>query len=75
MKSYPIAFNQCMLKEILIIENKLISSTHKWIEEFKRNCNFIEENESRFPSYALCKVMDRNLYLLAAIARNEPFIF
>lgn len=75
MKSYPLAFNQCMSKEVLVIEDKLISSTHEWKEEFKRNCNFIEENQSKFPSYTVCKIMDRNLYLLAAISRLEPFLF
>lgn len=75
IKSYPIAFNGSLNRETLIIKDQLISSTTEWKNEFRKNCQMIEENKNKFPSHTLCKLMDRNLYLLAAIARNEPFLF
>lgn len=75
LKSYPIAFNTSLSNEVLKIEDGLIISTSTWREEFKKNCRDIEDNHRKFPSHALCQIMDRNLYLLAAIARNEPFVF
>lgn len=75
MENYPISFSQPLRKEKLTIQDGLIVSSDKWKEEFKRNCRTIENNQQSFPSHTLCKIMDRNMYLLAAIAKNEPFVF
>lgn len=75
MENYPIAFNQSLRRELLTIRDDLILSTEVWREEFARNCKIIQENQGKFSTHALCKIMDRNLYLLAAIAKNEPFVF
>lgn len=75
MENYPIAFNQSLRRELLTIRDDLTLSTEVWREEFARNCKIIQENQGKFSTHALCKIMDRNLYLLAAIAKNEPFVF
>lgn len=60
---------------MLTIRDEPIESTDEWEKEFNKNCQTIDENRKNFPSHAMCKIMDRNLYLLAAIAKNEPFVF
>lgn len=75
MLNYPISFNQPLRREQLTIQDGLIASTDEWRKEFKSNCRTIEDNHKTFPSHALCKIMDRNMHLLAAIAKNEPFMF
>lgn len=75
MNSYPISFNNALKSDILLIKNGRITSNSEWIEKFKSNCQTILMQHKKFPSEQLCKLMDRNLYLLAAIARNEPFLF
>lgn len=74
-ESYPIAFNHALRSDFLVIKDGLISSNTAWVNEFRSNCQLIEMQQKKFPSHGLCKLMDRNLYLLAAIARNEPFLF
>lgn len=74
-KQYPVAYSHGISTDKLKIKDGLIKSTAEWEEEFKKNCQLIADNHSKFPSHWLCKIMDRNLFLLAAIARNEPFIF
>lgn len=75
MLNYPISFNQPLRREQLTIQDGLIASTDEWRKEFKSNCRTIEDNHKTFPSHTLCKIMDRNVHLLAAIAKNEPFMF
>jgi hypothetical protein len=70
--NYPIAFNSSS-KDSLTIDGTS-NSTDLWKEEFKTNCREIEENPRKFPSHLICRIIDRNMYLLAAIARNEPFV-
>jgi len=75
-QSYPLSFNNSIFGDALLLpEGRMPASTIEWQQEFRRNCRAIEENQSKFPSAWLCRIMDRNLYLLAAIARNEPFMF
>lgn len=73
--NYPITFNPSLQSLRLVIKEETSPTMEKWIEEFKKNCDFIKENCQKFPNRMICTLMDRNLYLLAAIAKNEPFIF
>ncbi|CRK88994.1 CLUMA_CG002773, isoform A [Clunio marinus] len=75
--NFPIAFSHPLSREVLTIKDGPITSNDewKWKEELKKNYQAIEGNHTKFPSLSLWKIMDRNLYLLAAIARNEPFVF
>lgn len=71
--NYPITFNPTLQSLRFVVTDDTCSDD--WIAEFKKNCDFIQENCQKFPSRMICNLMDRNLYLLAAIAKNEPFSF
>ena len=73
-KNYPISFSHSSSRDRLEISESFIKSTEPWQEEFHKNCREIEENQRKFPSHLVCKIIDRNMFLLAAIARNEPFV-
>lgn len=75
MKSYPISFNLPLAKEILVIESGESKPVESWIEELRKNCQAIEKGRKLFPNLTLCRLMDRNLYLMAGIAQTEPFLF
>lgn len=74
-ENYPIAFNHTSNKDRLTISEAVIKSTEQWKEEFKNNCRDIEAHQRKFPSNFVCKIIERNMFLLAAIAKNEPFVF
>lgn len=75
MRCYPISFNLPLAKEILVIESGAAKPVENWIEELRRNCQAIEKGCELFPNLTLCRLMDRNLYLMAGIAQSEPFLF
>lgn len=51
------------------------SKAVEWKTEFAENCLKIVENQDVLSHSELCLIMMRNLYLLVAIAKSEPFIF
>lgn len=51
------------------------SKVDEWKVEFTENCLEIVENQHVLSHSELCLIMMRNLYLLVAIAKTEPFIF
>lgn len=71
-ENFPINFNNS-LQEIKMSSSGFM--LNDLIEEFYRNCSKIDKNLGKYPSPSLSSLMDRNLYILAVIAKNEPFIF
>ncbi|KAG4075534.1 hypothetical protein HA402_003359 [Bradysia odoriphaga] len=51
------------------------SEVSEWKEEFTRNCLKIVKKQHVYSHSELCLIMMRNVYLLVAIAKTEPFIF
>lgn len=45
-----------------------ITSMEKAMEEFRRNCDYINQNAEKYPSLELCKLIQRNVKLLDYIA-------
>lgn len=59
---------------IPIVINEL-SKVDEWKKEFKKNCLKIVKYQNILSHSELCLFMMRNVYLLVAIAKTEPFIF
>ncbi|KAJ6646435.1 Histone-lysine N-methyltransferase ASHR1 [Pseudolycoriella hygida] len=52
-----------------------LSVANGWKDEFKKNCLKIVKKQNVWSQAELCLLMVRNLYLVTAIAKTEPFIF
>lgn len=54
------------------IAEECIGTIQEAKKELKRNCAYIEKHFRSFPNYEVTKLMERNFYLLSAIAKNDP---
>lgn len=52
-----------------------LSNADEWRKELKKNCIKIVKKQDSWSQSELCLLMMRNVYLLTALAKTEPFIF
>ena len=67
IKDYPI-IDKLVKDEERFVQFSEITSIEAAIDELRKNCDYIDQREKKFPSYEICLLMTRNRAILEFIA-------